>query len=126
GKVSLTVVVPVELDSPAFATVILYCPVPPAVNVPCATFVTDRSNVLVSGGAGAVNGPLFWQLGLAHSLGLLTEATLLPSGFGALAAMFTSSSNMLLPPDGIEFGLLQLTLGTTPVHVQPAPEPALT
>src|SRR5260221_640185 len=115
GKVSVTVVVPVELDGPAFATVILYCPVPPAVNVPCATFVTDRSKIVVSVGGGAMIGPLLaLQLGLVHSLGLLTEATLLPSGFGALAEMFTSSSRIELPLAAIEFGLVQAIFGTAP------------
>lgn len=48
------------------------------------------------------------------------------NGFAALAAMFTSSSNMLVAVALMTFGLEQVTLGTVPVHVQPGVEPALT
>ena len=60
GSVSLTVVVPLELDGPALLTVIWYMPVPPAVNVPSADFVVVRLKVVASGGVvGFVTGPLF-------------------------------------------------------------------
>ena len=48
------------------------------------------------------------------------------NGFAALAAMVTSSSNMLVADALMTFGLEQVTLGTVPVHVQPGVEPALT
>lgn len=45
GKVSVTVVVPVVLDGPAFDTVMVYWPLPPAVKVAEAVLVMARSKV---------------------------------------------------------------------------------
>src|SRR5437868_9120913 len=126
GKVSLTVVVPVELDGPAFETVILYWPLPPGVNVPCATFATDRSKLVVTGvGPPVVAGPLpAPQVGHSFGFEIVTElAAMLPT---TLAAMFTSKSSVLLLLDAIELLFVQVTFGTAPVHVQPGVEPALT
>lgn len=123
GKVSLTVVVPVEFDGPAFETVILYWPLPPAVNVPCATFAIERSKLLTTGVVPLDAGPLLPAL---ESPGLLTVAVLATNGFDALAASVTSKINMLLPPAAIILLLVQLTFGTAPVQVQPLVEPTLT
>src|SRR5256885_1203427 len=121
GKVSLTVVVPVELDGPALETVILYWPVPPAVNVPCATFVTERSKTALSVVGGVVAGPLLpVQAAVVHSFGLLMLTWFEPSGFGALGLSVTSSTSIELPPDGIEAALVQVTFGTAPAQDQPA------
>lgn len=45
GSVSVTVVVPVVADGPALLTLIVYCPVPPAVNVADAVLVIDKSEL---------------------------------------------------------------------------------
>lgn len=123
GKVSLTVVVPVEFDGPAFDTVILYWPLPPAVKAPCATFTIERSKLLTTGVGPLDAGPLLPAL---ESPALLTVAVLAANGFDALAASVTSRINMLLPPAAIILLLVQLTFGTVPVQVQPVVEPALT
>lgn len=125
GKVSVTVVVPVVLDGPLLVTVILYWPVPPAVNVPCATFTIARSKFGVSGVGPLEAGPLF-ALQLGHSFGFDTVTRLAANGLDALAAMLTSSTSTLLPPDAIELELVQVTFGTLPVHVQPGLEIELT
>ena len=70
-------------------------------------------------------GPLF-EVQVEHSFGFETETMLPPSGVAALDEMFTSRIKMLLPPDAIEFALVQVTFGAAPVHVQPVVEPALT
>lgn len=123
GKVSLTVVVPVELDGPALVTVIWYWPVPPAVKVPCATFATERSKLMFSGVGPVLTGPLLPGL---PSDGLLTVAVLAASGSVALGEMVMSSSNMLLPLARIELLLVQVMPGTVPVQVQPGLEIGLT
>ncbi len=123
GKDSLTVVVPVEFDGPAFETVILYCPVPPAVKVPCVTFATERSKLMFSGVVPVLTGPLLPGL---PSDGLLTVAVLAASGSVALGEMVMSSSNMLLPLARIELLLVQVMPGTVPVQVQPGLEIGLT
>src|SRR5437868_14509594 len=111
GKVSLTVVVPVELDGPALATVIRYFPVLPAVNVPCAVFVTERSKLVVTGVGPDEAGPLFApQVG--HSFGFDTPAVLAGRFPVTPAPTFTSRINMELPPAAMTFALVQVTLGT--------------
>ncbi len=124
GSVSATVVVPDESDGPAFETVTLYWPVPPAVNVPCAIFAIVRSKLVLSGVGGVVIGPLP-PVQLGHSFGFETETTLPLNGVVADEEMFTSKINMLLPPDAMEFELVQTALGAAPVQLQPGVEPAL-
>lgn len=120
------VVVPLECDGPAFETVNLYWPLPPAVNTPCATLVIVKSKLIASGVVGVETGPLLArQEPVMHSAGLLTLTIFAPSGLGALGEIWTSSTNMLLPPETIGFGLVQVTLGTVPEHVQPAVEDPL-
>lgn len=125
GNVSLTVVVPLESDGPLLVTVILYCPVPPAVNVPCAAFATVRSKLVLSEVGGVVIGP-FPLVQLGHSFGFETETTLPPKGVTAEEEIVTSRISMLLPPDAIELELVQTAFGAVPVQVQPGDEPALT
>lgn len=98
---------------------------PPAVNVPCATLVMDRSKLEVSGVGPLETGPLL-ALQPAHSFGFDTVARFAGSGLAALAAMFTSSTSTLLPPEAIRLALVQVGVGTAPVHVQPGVEIALT
>lgn len=62
----------------------------------------------------------------AFSLGLATDALLAANGLLAFGEIVTSSNSVMLPPDGTEFGLLQVTFGTVPEHVHPPLEPALT
>ena len=125
GSVSDTVVVPVVLDGPLLVTVILYCPMPPAVKVPCATFAMARSKFGVSGVGPLEAGPLL-ALQLGHSSGLDTVTKFAANGLLALAAMLTSSTSTLLPPDAIELEFVQVTFGTLPVQVQPGLEIGLT
>ena len=119
----MTVVVPVELDGPALLTVIVYWPVPPAVNGAEAAFNTLKSKTILSGVRPLLTGPLLPGL---PSDGLLTVAVLAASGSDAPAEIVTSSSNMLLPLARIELVLVQVTFGTAPVHVQPGLEIGLT
>lgn len=92
-------------------------------NVPCATFVTARSKTELSVVVGVETGPL---LAAFVSPGLLTLTVLAGSGLGAPAEIVMSKISRLSPPDGIEFALVQVTFGTTPVQDQPDVEPALT
>src|SRR5437868_14642743 len=104
GKVSLTVVVPVELDGPALATVIRYCPVLPAVNVPCAVFVTERSKLVVTGVGPDEAGPLFApQVG--HSFGCDITGRMGVVLPGTVAAAFRSRINMELTPAAMRLAL---------------------
>jgi hypothetical protein len=124
GNVSATVVVPEELDGPAFVTVILYWPLPPLVKVPTETLAIVKSKTASSGVGGTPIGPLS-VVQVGHSSGLLTVTTLLPSGLGALAEIVTSRISMLFPPDVIGFELVQVTPGTDPKHAQPGVDEAL-
>lgn len=120
------VVVPLECEGPALETVNLYWPLPPAVKTPCATLVMVRSKLMASGVVGVETGPLFArQEPVMHSAGLLMLTMFAPSGFGALGEIVTSSTSMLLPPEVIGFGLVQVTFGTVPEHAQPAVEDPL-
>src|SRR5258706_13932515 len=115
GKVSVTVVVTIELHTSALQTLIKYLRRPLAVNVPCATFVIERSKTALSVVGGVIVGPLLPpQVG--HSFGFVTPTWLVPNGLGALGESVTSSTSIELPPDGMEFAFVQLTLGTAPVH----------
>lgn len=60
------------------------------------------------------------------SPGLLTVAVLAANGLLTFDDSITSSSNMELPLAGIALPFIQVTFGTTPMHVQPGEEPALT
>src|SRR2546423_670298 len=125
GSASLTVAVPLELDGPLLVTVILYRPLPPAINAPTVVLATDRSKEVETGVTGVMMGPLPPpQVG--HSFGFEIETWLpgrLPVTFGATV---TSRKRTLAPPDGMGFALVHRTLGTAPVQVQPGVEPPLT
>src|SRR5438477_180953 len=108
GSASLTVVVPVELDGPALLTVILYWPLPPAVKVPCAAFVTARSKLVVTGVGGVTIGPLP-PPHVGHSFGFDNTTVFAPSVPDTPGATFTSSNNIMLPPAGIELAFVQVT-----------------
>lgn len=107
---------PVESDGPALVTVILYCPEPPATNWPTVVLAICRLKFCVTG-----VGPLEAELlpGVV-SPGLLTDALLAGSGFGAEGDSVTSSTMIVEPLGAIEFVFVQLTFGTLPVQVQPA------
>lgn len=108
--------VPVESDGPALLTVILYCPEPPATNWPTVVLAVCRLKFCVTG-----VGPLEAELlpGVV-SPGLLTDALLAGSGFGAEGESWTSSTIIVEPLGAIEVVLVHVTLGTLPVQVQPA------
>src|SRR5262245_34081523 len=120
GNRSLSVVVPDESDGPLLVTVILYLPVPPAVNWPTVVLAATRSNEVVTGVVPLEDGPL---LVLLLSPGLLTMTKLAARLPVALEATVTFRNSTLGPPAGIGFGLVQVTFGTLPVHIQPGVEP---
>lgn len=125
GNVSVTVLVPVELDGPALLMVMLYWPLPPLVNVPTGVLVIVRSKTELSGVTGVVIGPLS-EVHVGHSFGLLTVTELPGNGFGAVGLIVTSKISMLVPPAAITFGLVQVMFGIVPEQVHVAVEPALT
>lgn len=90
-----------------------------------ALLAIARSKFVASGTVPEEAGPLL-PVFPAFSLGLLTLAALLGSGLVAFGEIVTSSNSVMLPPEGIEFGLEQVTFGTTPEHDQPPLDPALT
>src|SRR5690242_12412626 len=102
----------------------VYWPLLPETKVADALLAIVRSKVVASGAVADVAEllPVF----PAFSLGLLTLAVLAASGLVAFGEIVTSSNKVMLPLDGIEFGLVQVTFGTVPEHDQPPLEPALT
>lgn len=74
-----------------------------------------------TGVGGVVTGPLPAEQS-AHSFGFETETVLPLIGLSAVEAIATSSTRTMLPPDAIEFELVQVTFGTEPVQAQPADE----
>lgn len=93
-------------------------------NVAEALLAITRSKLVESGTVG-VEAELLPVLP-AFSLGLATAAVLAANGLVAFGEIITSSNSVMLPPEGTEFGLVQVTFGTVPVHDHPPLEPALT